>query len=335
MELLKDLCQFNAVSGNEKQLNKYIIDLFGKFCEVYEDKMGNVIATLDNKADFTILLEAHTDEIGLMVKNITENGFIEFVSVGGIDTAIIPGKEVTVHGKKDLYGVIGAKPPHLMNEQEEKEKITFDKMFIDCGYNKETMDKFVSVGDFITFKGDFVTLANNCFSSKAIDNRMGIYVLYKVLHELSQEKINANIIFLCAGQEELGCLGAKTGVKSINPDYAIVVDVTHGNSTYIDKFDGFELGKGPAVGVGPNFSNKYNRKFVDYCKKYDCQIEVCSGHSGTDAWPIQISNNGIPCSLISVPIRHMHSQTELCDFEDILTTVKVISEFIKEEGYVC
>ena len=335
MELLKELCQFNAVSGNEQQFNKYLIDLFRKYCEVYQDKMGNVIATLDNKAEFTILVEAHSDEIGLMVKNITEKGFIEFVPVGGIDASIIIGKEVTVHGKNDLFGVIGAKPPHLMTEEEKKEKICFDKMFIDCGYDKETTDNLVSVGDFISFKGDFVKLNETCFSSKAIDNRMGIYVLYKVLEQLSKEKLNANIVFLCASQEELGCMGAKTAVKSINPDYAMVVDVTHGNSAYIDKFDGFDLGKGPAVGVGPNFSNKYNAKFVDFSKKYNCQTEVCSGHSGTDAWPIQISNQGVPCSLISVPIRHMHTQAELCDFDDILTTIKVISDFIKEEEYVC
>ena len=162
MELFKDLCQLNGVSGNEKNITEYVFALFKKLCKVSTDNMGNVIATLDNNADFTILIEAHSDEIGLMVKNITEKGFLEFVPVGGIDTSIILGKEVVVHGAKDLYGVIGAKPPHLMTEQEAKEKISFDKMYIDCGYNKETIKNLVSVGDFITFQGEFVRLWRNC-----------------------------------------------------------------------------------------------------------------------------------------------------------------------------
>ncbi len=333
MEVLKELCNLRGVSGNEENAADYIMQLFLQNSDkCYKDKMGNVIAIINNAADFTVLIEAHIDEIGLIVSEIDSNGFIKFTSVGGINSAILPAKEVIVHGKSDLFGVIGAKPPHLMTEDEKNKKLEFDSLFIDVGLNKTEVIKYVSVGDVISFKGGFTNLQNGMFASKSVDNRAGVYVLYKLMECLKNEKLNINLVFLAAVQEELGCLGAKTAVFDIKPDYAVVIDVTHGKSNYIDKYQGYNLGDGPTVGVGPNFSNSYNDKLLEFCKNngFKYQIEVCEGHSGTDAWPIQISRSGIPCSLLSVPLRHMHSEVELASIKDIDLTVDILSQYLKE-----
>jgi len=333
MEVLKELCNLRGVSGNETVVADTVMQLFSKNSDkCYKDKMGNVIAKIDNGADFTVLVEAHLDEIGLIVSEIDSNGFIKFTSVGGINSAILPAKEVIVHGKKDLFGVIGAKPPHLMTDDEKNKKPEFDSLFIDVGFGKEELEKYVSVGDVISFKGGFLQLQNGAFASKSVDNRAGVYILYKLMERLKGETLNINLVFLAAVQEELGCLGAKTAVFDLQPDYSIVIDVTHAKSNYIDKYQGYELSGGPTVGVGPNFSNIYNDRLLEFCRnngvKY--QIEVCEGHSGTDAWPIQISRNGIPCSLLSVPLRYMHSEVEVASFKDIDLTVDILLQYLKE-----
>lgn len=337
MELLKELCCLKGISGHEEKVADKVCQLFSACShKAYKDNMGNVIAHIDNGANFTVLLEAHLDEIGLIVTEIDDNGFLKFSSVGGINSAILPGKEVIIHGKEELFGVIGAKPPHLMSKEEKDKKIEYDNLFIDAGYSKEELEKNVKIGDVISFKSEFNLLKNNCFCSKSVDNRAGVYVILKTFEKLFKEQLNINIVAVCAVQEELGCLGAKTAVFDLKPDYAIVVDVTHGQSHYIDKYKGFKLSAGATIGVGPNFSNLYNEKLINHCKNNNLkhQIEVCEGHSGTDAWPIQVSQNGIPCSLISIPLRHMHSWVELGSFDDISNSIDIICSFLKEVG-VC
>ena len=336
MEVLKELCNLRGVSGNETTVADTVMRLFSQNSKkCYKDKIGNVVAEINNNSSFTILIEAHLDEIGLIVSDIDDNGFIKFASVGGIDSSVLPAAEVIVHGKKDLFGVIGAKPPHLMTAEEKEKKLEYESLFIDVGYAKSELEKYVSIGDVISFNGGFEPLNNNVFVAKSVDNRAGVYILYKLMQQLKDEKLNVNLVFVAAVQEELGCLGAKTAVFDIMPDYAGVIDVTHAKSNYIDKYQGYELGGGPTIGVGPNFSNSYNDKLLEFCKNngFEYQIEVCEGHSGTDAWPIQVSRTGIPCSLLSVPLRHMHTDVEVADFDDITKTVEILSRYIKE-GFI-
>lgn len=337
MDTLKKLCEIRAVSGREDNASDFVKDLYSQFAdEAYCDNSGSVIAKINNNAPFTLLLESHLDEIGFIVKEIDENGFIKFLPVGGISSDILLGKEVTVHGKKALFGVIGAKPPHLMSEEDRKKRPDYSDMFIDAGLNREQICKLVSVGDVISFNTSFHRLCGKRIASKSLDNRAGVYVLYKCLERLRNEK-NINVIAVAAVQEELGCLGAKASVFNLSSDYAIVVDVTHGQSDYVDKYESFKISSGSTIGIGPNFSNERNKKLMKICadNKISFQKEVCEGHSGTDAWPVQITKNGIPCSLVSIPLKHMHSQVELCDFSDIVSAVDIICAAAKEADFVC
>lgn len=333
MDELFNLCRKTAVSGSEYYFAEYLKnEIFDKFCdETVIDNIGNLIAVINKGKNKKIMIEAHIDEIGLMVKNIDKDGFIHFVSIGGIDTAILPSMEVTIHGKSDIFGVIGAKPPHLQSKEEKEQKYKIEDLYIDTGFSNEELSEIVSLGDLISFVSEPINLCNNFFTSKSIDNRMGVYVLSECLKRLKGKNIDAEITGLCAAQEEVGCRGATVGSYKINPDYAFIVDVTHGISPYIDETMGFSLNSGIAVGIGPNLHSNYTNELISKCieNKIPYTLEVLNGNSGTDAWVIQTTKNGIPCVLLSAPLRYMHTSVETLCKDDIEKIINAICIMIK------
>lgn len=331
MDKLKKMCSVSSVSGNEFLMTKYIKEYTESFCdEVTTDNMGNVVAKINNNSDITVALEAHIDNIGLVVKQIDENGFIRFVTSGGIDSSILPTAEVIVHGKKDLFGVIGAKPPHLQTTKDEN-RLSVEEMYIDCGYSYEQLSNFVSVGDTISLDSVYNELKDDFFTSGSLDNRIGCYIVTECLKRLKNEKIAYNLSGVFSVQEEVGCRGAKKAVFSANPDVAIIVDVTFGISPYTDDEHGFEVGEGITIAVGPNLDRKITNKFIELCENNNISYrkEVCSDHTGTDAWPIQISAEGVRCVLISVPIKYMHTTVETANKSDIENAVDTICLALK------
>lgn len=327
MNKLMDMCSVNSVSGNEFKMTEYIKDYTQTFCdEIITDSMGNVVAKLNNNADLSITLEAHIDNIGLVVKEIDDNGFIKFLCSGGVDSSILPTAEVIVHGKKDLFGVIGAKPPHLQTKDDVANKNSVEDMYIDCGYNRENIAEYVSVGDTISLLSKYNDLNNGFLTSGSLDNRIGCYIVSECLKRLKTKKIAYNVSGLFSVQEEVGCRGAGKGIAVANPDVAIIVDVTFGVSPYTDDEHGFEVGEGITVAVGPNLDRKLTNKFIEVCEANNISYkkEVCSDHTGTDAWPIQISCRGIRCILVSVPVKYMHTTVELANKADIDNAINAI-----------
>ncbi len=337
MNKLFELCKKEGISGFEFEIGKYVRTLFAQHCiETEIDALGNVIGILNKGKKPKIMLEAHLDEIGLMVKNIDENGFISFVEIGGVDAAILPSLEVYVHGKEQIFGVIGAKPPHLQEKDESEKTYKIENLFIDTGYNLEEIKKLVNIGDAITFSAKSTQLMGGKIATKSIDNRMGVYVLVECLKRLKNQNIDAEVVALASVQEEVGCRGAKVGAYKIEPDCAIIIDVTHGVSPYTTSTEGFELGSGVAIAVGPNLHPELTQKMIDVAEnnKIPYTIEVCAGHSGTDAWQIQISKKGIPCILVSTPLRYMHTSVETVQMSDIDAVINIICKLI-EGGGVC
>lgn len=337
MNKLFELCKQEGISGFEYEIGKYVRSLFAEHCgETEIDALGNVIGILNKGKKPKIMLEAHLDEIGLMVKNIDENGFISFVEIGGVDTAILPSAEVYIHGKERVYGVIGAKPPHLQEKDESEKIYKIDNLFIDTGYNADEVKALINIGDAITFSAKSTQLMGGKIATKSIDNRMGVYVLVECLKRLKNQNIDAEVVALASVQEEVGCRGAKVGAYKIEPDCAIIIDVTHGVSPYTTSTEGFELGSGVAIAVGPNLHPELTQKMIDVAENNNIPytIEVCAGHSGTDAWQIQISKKGIPCILVSTPLRYMHTSVETVQMSDIDAVINTICTLI-EGGGVC
>ena len=340
-EILKKLSNMRGVSGFEYMINKEIADIMKRYTdEVYIDNSGNVIAVKKAKnPKAKIMLEAHCDEIGLMVKDIDEKGFATFVNIGGVDGRILPGAEVIVHGKKDICGVVGAKPPHLQLASESDKSIKIKDMYIDMGMSHDDEAKYVSVGDSISICQDAGELLNDNFCGKCIDDRGGVAALLTVMEEVKDEELSCDIYFVAAVQEEVGLRGAKTATYGINPDMAIAVDVCHG-VTPDNSYNAFDLGTGTVISKGPNIHPKMAEKLITLAKANDIKysIDIDGGDTGTDAWAIQVTREGIPTALLSIPLKYMHTSVETVSMSDLEATAKLLTEFIKdvkEADWIC
>lgn len=327
-EYLKILDSKRGVSGNEESVREIVKELFNKYCdEVRCDKLGNVIGKKCgfDKSSPSVMIEAHIDEIGLMVRGITDSGMLKFITVGGFDPKILTGTEVTVHGKKELFGVIGAVPPHLLTDRSNSP--TISELCVDIGFSsKEDAQEYVSIGDIITINTDFTELLNDFASGRCIDDRGGIAIIMRTMELLSNQKIANDIYFVATVQEEVGLRGAKVSAEGINPDIAIALDVCHGTSSGVSE-DAFPCGKGPVITIGPNLHRKLTDKMIKLAEENEISLqkEVCSGNTGTDAWEIQVSGDGVKTALLSVPLRYMHANYEVCSLADLESAARLIS----------
>ena len=339
-EYLEILDKEYGVSGNEKGIRSCVKSLFENYCdEVYTDTLGNVIGIKKGTDSSlpSLMIEAHMDELGLMVSSIAENGSFLVVPVGGFDSKILPGTEVTIHGKETLFGVIGAKPPHLISGERKVPKIS--ELCIDTGLSFEKASSLVSVGDVVTFNTSYTKLGGDMVAARCIDDRGGLAIILKVLENLQNYKLGNDIIAVATVQEEVGLRGAKTAAAHIQPGCAIAIDVCHGTSPGVSD-DAYPCGSGPVVSIGPNLHTKMTRKIIDVANEdnIDIQLEVCGGQTGTDAWEIQVSGKGVPTALISVPVRYMHSNYEVADTTDMEGAARLISAFaavLKDGDCLC
>ncbi len=331
---LEEISGFQGVSGHEYAYAQSVQKALQTYCDkVHTDNLGNVIGVrASNRPNAPkIMLAAHMDEIGLMVKKIDDKGFIAFTNIGGIDPRILLAQEVTVHGKEDLYGIIGAKPPHLQDKSESDKAVKMEDMAIDVGLSENQLRKVVSVGDVITFKATPVSLYNDYIASKALDDRAGIAVILECLKELDNTDIPFDLYAVATVQEEVGLRGAVVSSYAINPDIGIVIDVCHGDTPDGPKEEAYQTGKGAVITIGPNIHPQLVAKLKQVAKEYHVpyQIDVEPGRTGTDAWAIQVSRSGIPTLLLSFPLRYMHTTIETLCYHDVVSTGKLLAFFIK------
>ncbi|KRQ87944.1 putative aminopeptidase YsdC [Caloramator mitchellensis] len=329
---LKKLCKLSGVSGNEHLIHDALVEIFRDYVDLTErGKMGDfrAIKKGEGKDGLKIMITAHADEIGLIVTDIDERGYVYFTNVGGIDPKTLPAQEVIIHGKKDVFGVVGAKPPHVLTDKERKQSIKIQDMNIDCGMNKEEIVKYVSIGDFITIKREAIDLIGDFVTGKAIDNRAGIMVLYECAKYLKALKHSADVYFVATTQEERGLIGVKTTAYDINPDIGIVVDVTFGDK-YANPDIQIECGRGVEITIGPNIHKELSEKLMNVADEYGISysLDVAPGATGTESWAVQVTREGIPTLLVSVPVKYMHTSTEVVNYKDIIRAGKLLAMFI-------
>ncbi len=336
--LLERICNIDGISGFEYKGAEMLAGIFSKTSdEVRVDELGNVEAYIRcGKANAPlIMLEAHFDVIGLMVSKVHEDGYISFITVGGVDPRILPGMELIIHGKKDIFGVVGIKPPHILTAKEMKRSTKTEELTIDTGEKYETLRELVKPGDAISFKKDFAYLGENKFSGSGLDDRAGIAAILEAARLVKEEKIiNADVCILASTTEETGRTGAKCGARRINPDLAIIVDVTHGETPDGIKARTSPLGGGPVLCFGPNLSRKYTKQMKAALINADIPFntEVEPDDPGTNAWVVQTVNEGVPCIMLSIPLRYMHTNIETLSLGDLKNTSAGIFEFIKNFG---
>jgi endoglucanase len=331
-EFLFEVCSNHFVSGFEHINGDIIKRYFQPYTDSFEkDKLGSYIFKSSGSSDRKIMLAAHIDEIGLMITKILEGGFLSFISVGGINPASLVAQEVTIYGKDTIFGVIGIKPPHITSEEERKKPHKMKELFIDTGYSKEELEKLVTIGDIATVNREPLSLQGSVISAKAFDDRACVTVMLETAKELKKISHKSNVYFTATAQEETGIRGAKTSSYKIAPDIGIVLDVGFGKTPDMPS-DSPELGKGPIVAYGGRLNSKLTKKFFDVCKKYNypLQYEAVPAITGTDTEALQISRDGIPCILLSIPLRYMHTSVETIDLYDVEITGKAIARFINE-----
>ena len=333
-KLLEKLSNAPGISGFEEEIRKIIFnELDGVVDEIKIDDMGNLIAVKNGDPNGKkIMLAAHMDEIGLMVRYVDSKGFVKFSKIGGINDQMLLNQDIYIQSSNgNVNGVIGSKPPHKMKKSEKGKVVEYDKMFIDIGAsNKEEALKMVQIGDPIIIKQNFQDLGNSLVKGKALDNRAGCAVLVEVL---KRAKSSAKIYGVGTVQEEVGLKGAKTSAFRINPDMAFALDVTiAGDHPGIKNEEApSKLGEGPTIvladqsGDGIITHPKIKELLITVAEKENIpfQLEVSEGGT-TDGTAIHLTRQGIPTGVISPPSRYIHTPVSVVNMEDMENTVKLI-----------
>lgn len=331
---LRSLVDAHAPSGHEAPIREIVRQSWQNLVDDFDqDKLGSLIgikkATQTGDTPRKIMLAAHMDEIGMMVRDIVD-GFIFVHRISGVDNRVMLAQPVVVHGKETLRGVVAVTPPHLLNAEERKKYPTFDQLVIDLGLPAERVQALVRVGDLITPDTPMIELNGKIVAGKAMDDRACVAAVTYALQELQSMQHQWDVYATATVQEESGLLGARTATYHIQPDIAIALDVGFAEQNGIPNDDACEMGGGPSIALGANIHPKLFDKIIDIAKSYEIkyQIDPYPGATGTDAWAIQVARDGIPTALLSIPIRNMHSPVETLDLRDIERTGRLLAQFI-------
>lgn len=306
-----------------------------KYADVRRDNLGNVIAVVKKPQEGkpNILLEAHLDEVGFIVTAIDEDGFLHFSTVGGPDHRILLGEEVTIHAKDEVYGVICCRPPHLSTKDDRKKVPDVDETAIDIGFSHDEAIKRVSPGDFVTFRRTPRELLNGNITGKSLDNRAGCATVLRAM-ELLKGKTTCGLTAAFTLHEELGGQGSKTAAFGAAPTHALVVDVSFAFTPDAPRDKCGDLGKGPMIGVSPVLSREVINTLFDIAKQENIpyQTEVMGGSTGTNADTITTTRDGVKTGLISVPLRYMHTASEVITPDDIENTARLMAAAVERIG---
>ncbi|MCA9048619.1 MAG: M42 family metallopeptidase [Planctomycetaceae bacterium] len=332
---LQDLLATPGTSGYEQQIQQVVRDFTDTFADsVDTDVHGNVIAAVNPGGPIRILLDAHCDQIGLLVRHIDDKGFIRVSAVGGWDMQILLGQRMMVHtADGPVPGVIARKPIHLLNESERKTVPGIQELWIDIGSkSSEETQSVVRIGDFVTPAPSLTELRNGRLSGVAMDDRTGIWVIMTALRMIAERKPQAAVFAVSSVQEEIGLRGAQTSSYNVNPHVAIAVDVTHATDCPgIDnnEFGRIILGGGPVVVRGANANPRVFELLTETARSNGIavQINALARPASNDGAVLQVSRGGCATGLVTLPNRYMHSPVEVVALSDLEDSARLLAEF--------
>jgi putative aminopeptidase FrvX len=336
LEKLSNAC---GVTGREEEVRNLLIKLMKPYVdEIVVDRLENVIATKKGKASKPkIMLAAHMDEVGLMVKTVTKDGFLQFAKMGGIDDRILLAQKVTVHTQKGmLQGIIGSKPPHIQKEEERKKIVTYDNLFIDIGAEnrKDAAKMGVKVGDAVSFDVKYAKIGKDVVTGKAFDDRAGCAVMIEALKQLKSTE--CTVCAVGTVQEEVGLRGATTATFGVDPDIGIALDVTiAGDVPGVSEFDtSLKMGKGPVLTVADSgliTHPKVLRLLLGVAEENKMAYQLETGLPGTtDAARMSLSRQGVPSGTVSIATRYIHSPVGMLSLKDIENCAKLTALAIQK-----
>ena len=338
-EMLERLCNTNGPSGFEQDVAKAAKQLLEPLVdEVWIDRMGSVIGVrrCGKPNAKRLLLDAHLDEIGLVVTGI-QDGFLRFGTIGGVDPRMLPDRELTILTNPPLFGVVACLPPHVLTAADRDTAPPIQDFYVDTGLSQEEAERRIPIGTPMVFRGGFLALGEDQLCAKAMDDRACFVSLLRTLELLQDKQLDVDLYVMGSTREEVNSAGAIVGTQTVYPDYCVAVDVTHGKTPDSPGTCTCQLGKGPAVGIGPNMARWMSRRLLDkaQAEEIPVQKEIISGHSGTNAWDIQICNEGVATALVSLPLKYMHTPVEVLSVQDVEDTARLLAAFtvgLGEEG---
>lgn len=330
-QTLERLCGCTAPSGFEAPAAQAAGELLATLVdEISVDRMGNLLGVrrCGREGAKRVLLDAHLDEIGLMVTG-AEEGFLRFRSIGGVDPRMLPGRELTILTQPPIRGIIAAPGPH---QADADKSIPLSDLVVDAGLTQAQAEALV--GTPMVFRGDCFPLGEGQMCGKSMDDRSCFAVLLRCLELLAEQALDVDLYVMGSTREEVSGAGATVGTWAVRPHCCVAVDVTHGSTPDGPAGKTFPLGKGPAVGVGPNMTRWMTQRLLDKAKEREipCQQEIMSGHTGTNGWEMQISREGVATAVVSVPLKYMHSPIETLSLADLEHTAALLAAFVTDLG---
>ena len=347
---LEGMAAQHGPSGHEREVSEWLKARFEPLCDsVTVDALYNVIAvkkatrgTADGSPAPRVMLSAHQDEIALMVADILPDGTLRMGQVGGVDPRILPASTVTVHARPEngapekLLGVVGATPPHLLGAAARERNYKREDLFVDLGLPAQRVRALVRIGDLITLNGPATKLLNDRTASKTMDDRACVGCLLEAAERLKTMSHLCDIYFVCSSQEEVGSKGAAVAAHAVNPDMGVVLDVSHATIPQSRPDTTVPL-DAPAATYGPFIQHKLLARLKETAKNHGLKLntELAERATYTDADDIQIARAGVPCVLIDLPLKYMHTTVELLDMNVIRECGRLLAHFLSDldEGW--
>ena len=331
IERLFALSEAVGPSGFEEGAAKVAMEQLRPFMDsVTKDINGNVlgIRTAKKRGAKCLLLDAHLDEVGLLVTG-HDRGFLKFTGIG-VDPRLLPGLEMKVCTEPPVYGVVSCLPPHLLTEEERDKAFEMDKLRLDCGFTEEEAAEKAPVGTRLVYNTKPFLMGEKTLVGKSLDDRACFAILVRTMELLKDEALPLDVVVLGSTQEEYTGVGAKTGAFNMMPDEAIVVDVSFATQQDVGEDESAALGSGPMIGVGPVMNQRMYKKLQKIAREKEIPftIEVLPGWTGTNADSIQITRSGVNVVCVSLPLRYMHTPTELLDLDDVENIARLLAAYI-------
>ncbi len=344
---LKQLVEAPSPSGFETPAQRVIKENLAPLADhVKIDVMGNMMVRLDGRGGPRMMLAGHCDEIGFMVQYITDEGFIYFGAIGGVDPHLSPGQRIDIHSANGVIkGIIGKKAIHLIEVKDRDKVIALKEQYIDIGCgSREEVEALIQIGDPITFSVGLERLQQGRITSRALDDKMGSFIVSRVFAEVKNAGgATSELVCVSTVQEEVGLRGGTTSGYGVDPDVAIVVEVTHATDTPDVDPKGIgrvEVGKGPVLARGANINPVLFNLLVETAKQEEIPIQIIGvpRATGTDANSLQLTRGGVATALLGIPLRYMHTPVELLAESDLQAAIKLLTAFVlrieKDQSFI-
>ena len=330
-QALERLCTCTAPSGFEGPAAAVAAELLRPLVdEVSIDRMGNVLGVRRSKTPGApkLLLDAHLDEIGLIVTGV-EDGFLRFRSIGGVDPRMLPGRELVVLTDPPLRGLVACPAGG-----DENKSVPLNELYVDVGLSQEEAERAVPVGTPMVYRAGCFPLGEDQMCGKSMDDRACFVTLLRAAELLRDRELDVELHIMGSTREEVSGAGAVVGTWAVAPDFCVAVDVTHGKTPDGPADKTFALGGGPAIGVGPNMTRWMTERMIAKAREHSIpyQLEIMSGHTGTNGWEMQISREGVATSVLSLPLKYMHTPVETLSLADMEGVAQLLAAFTENLG---